>query len=58
MGDRIESKKHLNPERELAFYIRRKSRDGNYNEYFYANGVCSKIEIHHSLYSASIELTS
>ena len=32
--------------------------DGNYNEYFYANGVCSKIEIHHSLYSASIELTS
>ncbi len=32
--------------------------DGNYNEYFYANGVCSKIEIHHSLYSATIELTS
>jgi len=32
--------------------------DGNYNEYFYANGVCSKIEVHHSLYSASIELRS
>ena len=32
--------------------------DGNYNEYFYTDGVCSKIEIHHSLYSASIELTS
>ena len=32
--------------------------DGNYNEYFYTNGVCSKIEIHHSLYSATIELIS
>jgi len=32
--------------------------DGNYNEYFYTNGVCSKIEVHHSLYSASIELRS
>ena len=32
--------------------------DGNYNEYFYRNGVCSKIEIHHSMYSATIELRS
>src|SRR6188474_2335591 len=32
--------------------------DDNYNEYFYADGICSKIEIHHRLYSASIELTS
>ena len=32
--------------------------DGNYNEYFYINGVCSKIEIHHSMYSATIELRS
>jgi len=32
--------------------------DGNYNEYFYTNGVCSKIEIHHSMYSATIELIS
>jgi len=32
--------------------------DGNYNEYFYTNGVCSKIEIHHSMYSATIELRS
>lgn len=30
--------------------------DGNYNEYFYANGICSRVEIHHSLYSATIEL--
>jgi len=30
--------------------------DGNYNEYFYTNGVCSKVEVHHSLYSATIEL--
>ena len=35
-----------------------KFRDGNYNEYFYANGVCSKIEIHHSMYGATIELRS
>ena len=32
--------------------------DGNYNEYFYTNGICSKIEIHHSMYSATIELKS
>ena len=32
--------------------------DGNYNEYFYTNGLCSKIVIHHSLYSATIELRS
>lgn len=32
--------------------------DGNYNEYFYINAVCSKIEIHHSMYSATIELKS
>lgn len=32
--------------------------DGNYNEYFYANGICSKVEIHHSFYSATIELKS
>ena len=30
--------------------------DGNYNEYFYTAGVCSKVEIHHSLYRATIEL--
>ena len=32
--------------------------DGNYNEYFYTNGVCSKIEVHNSLYSATVELKS
>lgn len=32
--------------------------DGNYNEYFYSNGVCTKVKIHHSLYSATIELKS
>jgi uncharacterized protein DUF6134 len=30
--------------------------DGNYNEYFYSNGVCTKVEVNHSLYSATIEL--
>jgi len=32
--------------------------DGNYNEYFYEKGICCKIKIHHSLYSATIELKS
>ena len=32
--------------------------DGNYSEYFYTNGICSRVEIHHSLYRATIELKS
>jgi hypothetical protein len=32
--------------------------DNNYNEYFYSNGVCSKIEVHNNLYSATVELKS
>jgi hypothetical protein len=32
--------------------------DGNYNEYFYSNGICIKVQVHHSLYSATIELKS
>lgn len=31
--------------------------DGNYNDYTYRNGVCSKVEIHHRLYSILIALT-
>lgn len=32
--------------------------DGNYNEYHYNNGVCSRVDVHHTLYSAVIELKS
>lgn len=32
--------------------------DGNYNEYFYSNGICSRVVVHHNLYSAVIELKS
>jgi hypothetical protein len=32
--------------------------DGNYSEYFYTNGICSKVEVHHTLYRATIELKS
>ncbi len=32
--------------------------DGTYNEYYYTNGICSKVEIHHSMYTATIELKS
>jgi hypothetical protein len=30
--------------------------DGNYNEYHYSNGLCSKVEVKHSFYSSTIEL--
>ncbi|MCO5946015.1 DUF6134 family protein [Mucilaginibacter flavidus] len=30
--------------------------DGNYNFYTYANGVCSRVDIHHSLYTIQIQL--
>lgn len=30
--------------------------DGNFSEYFYQNGICLKVEVHHSLYSATIQL--
>ena len=30
--------------------------DGNYNYYYYKDGICQKVEIHHSLYSAEIVL--
>src|SRR5687767_8277547 len=30
--------------------------DGDYNEYFYTGGVCSRVEVHHTMYSATIEL--
>jgi hypothetical protein len=30
--------------------------DGNYNFYTYTNGVCSRVDIHHSLYTIQIQL--
>jgi len=30
--------------------------DGNYNFYSYTNGVCSKVDVHHSLYTIQIQL--
>ncbi|MEO7211812.1 DUF6134 family protein [Mucilaginibacter sp.] len=30
--------------------------DGSYNYYTYANGICSKVDIHHSLYTIQIQL--
>jgi len=32
--------------------------DGNYNCYYYKNGVLNQVEVHHSLYSANIILTN
>ena len=30
--------------------------DGNYSEYYYRGGICTKIMVHHTLYTASFEL--
>ena len=30
--------------------------DGNYSEYYYRNGICNTIMVHHSLYTISFEL--
>ena len=30
--------------------------DGNYNYYTYANGICNKVDIHHSLYTIQVQL--
>lgn len=50
--------KQLDIQKIADHHYKIKFPDGNYSEYFYTNGVCSKVEIHHSLYSATIELKS
>ena len=50
--------KHIDIQKVADHHYKIKFPDGNYNEYFYTNGICSKVEIHHSLYSATIELRS
>jgi hypothetical protein len=30
--------------------------DDNYNEYYYSNGLCAKVEVHHRLFRSSFEL--
>ncbi len=30
--------------------------DGNYNEYYYNNGLCTRVEVYHRLYRSSFEL--
>ncbi len=30
--------------------------DGNYNNYFFKDGICNKVEVHHSFYSIIIKL--
>jgi hypothetical protein len=50
--------KHVDIQKIADHHYKIKFPDGNYNEYFYTNGICSKVEVHHSLYSATIELKS
>ena len=37
-------------------HYRVKFPDGNFNEYFYIKGFCTRVEVHHSLYRATFEL--
>lgn len=37
-------------------HYRIKFPDGNYNEYFYKEGLCTRVEVHHRLYRSSFEL--
>ena len=30
--------------------------DGNYNDYHFLNGVCQKVELHHSLFTINIQI--
>ncbi|PST82541.1 hypothetical protein C7T94_07665 [Pedobacter yulinensis] len=32
--------------------------DGNYNDYYFENGVCSRVDVHHSMYSIRMELAA
>jgi hypothetical protein len=50
--------KQLDIQKLADHHYKIKFPDGNYSEYFYTNGICSKVEVHHSLYSATIELKS
>ena len=50
--------RHVNIEKVGDHHYKIRFPDGNYNEYFYKNGICSRVKIHHSLYSATIELKS
>jgi hypothetical protein len=50
--------KQLDIQKIADHHYKIKFPDGNYSEYFYTNGVCSKVEVHHSMYRATIELKS
>jgi hypothetical protein len=32
--------------------------DGNYNDYYFQNGVCKLVELHQSMYTIKMELTN
>lgn len=50
--------RQVNIQKIADHHYKIKFPDGNYSEYFYTNGICSKVEIHHSLYRATIVLKS
>jgi len=37
-------------------HYRIKFPDGNFNEYFYSEGLCTRVEVHHTLYRSTFEL--
>ncbi len=53
-SDRFQQFLDIQPVRNHQYRVR--FPDGNYNEYFYTNGLCTRVEVHHSLYRSSVEL--
>lgn len=51
-------KKQIEIQKIATHHYKIKFPDGTSNEYYYTNGICSKVEIHHSMYRATIELKS
>jgi len=46
----------LDIQRVSDHHYRVKFPDGNFNEYFYIEGVCIRVEVHHKLYRSTFEL--
>ena len=49
--------KYLNIEKIADYHYKINFPDGNSNEYYYENGICTKIEVEHSFYHVVFELS-
>jgi len=48
--------KHLVIQKLAEHHYKIEFPDGNYNEYFYENGICRKVEVNNSLFTITMEL--